>query len=392
MPKCHIRSHFTVGLSLGVVIWGLALHAGSQADVITHFSEFSSDATDDADLTASAQFSTSGSNLGITINNMSSFSIAQLFFNSDSAVSALSFDPLSSPNPAWSIAGAGASQGLGADGFGRYNWLIDFGSGGSRLGAGITNLSLGMTGVTSEATIATKFSVIPPGDVPAVAATKFEAGPGGDSAFGSAQATQVMIRELRDFSGMVTSVPFSVGGLDLVTGAILLTLDPTANNFFGLDAELLQGYIDATLLLEFPEFASPELLGPDPIRIRIIEDGPVTIEPFEGGDGFSFTAMLTGGGTIEEGIFAGVSFTNVNTYDGEGLFGSLIVSDNTPVSWSLNGSGMVTFPPSLGGLTESIDGSGALNVVPEPSGMLLAALSLLALFTIARQRNHGRIR
>jgi hypothetical protein len=270
-----------------------------------------------------------------------------------------------------------------------HNWLIDFGSGISQLGLGITNLSLDMTGVSSEAIIATTFSDTPPGDTAAIGAMKFESGPGGDSGFGSAEATRVMLREIVNFSGMATSVPFTVDGQPLETGKVLITLDPTADNVFALDDELLQGFIDVTLILTFPEFLFPELLGPNPVIIRIIENGPVTIDPFEGGGGFFFTAVLSGGGTVEEGLFAGLTFSNVNVYEGEGLFGSLIVSGDTPVTWTLDGSGTVTFPPSLGGGTEPIDGMGDLNVVPEPSGIVLATLSLCAMLAIALRRNRG---
>jgi hypothetical protein len=389
MISIKLRRQAALLPSLAFAMFGLFVPGDSRADVITHFSQFSSDTTSPEDLTASVQYSISGSDLDITINNPSNYKIGQLYFNADSALSELSFDMSSYPNPAWSITG-GASQTQGADGFGRYNWLIDFGSGANRLGPGVTNLSLNMFGDTSEGTIATKLSTVPPGSIQAISAMKFEAGPEGDSAFGSARPTQVMLRDIQSFTGTATSVPFSVNGYDLETGKIVLALDPSAHNFFGLDAELHQGFIDATLILSLPEFPFPELLGPDPIRIRILESGPVSIYPWDGGGGFDFTALLTGGGTIHEGIFAGVTFSNVNRYEGDGSFGSLIVNA-TPISWSLDHSGTVMFPPSLGGMTQSIDGTGWLNVVPEPGGISLAAISFVALLATARPRRRRLI-
>ena len=161
----------------------LALGGGTaEATVTQTFSQFSSDATLPSAIPATVSYTVSGNQLTISIDNQSSYKIAQVYFNSDTTLTGLSF----TGTALGTISGTSTSQTLGADGFGAYNWLVDFGSGKTRLGAGVTTFALTMTGSTTEATILSKLSVNPPGSIQAVGALKFEAGPGGDSAFGSA--------------------------------------------------------------------------------------------------------------------------------------------------------------------------------------------------------------
>ena len=156
----------------------------AQAGVTLRFSDFSSDSTPVSALRAEVDFTVAGSQLRIAIRNSSQYKIAKLFFNSDPTLSGLAF--AGSVNPAWSISGTGLSQTMNANGFGNYNWLVDFGTGHNRLEAGsTTEIVLNMTGTTSEATIATKLSSIPPGHDRAISVLKFEAGPGDDSAYGA---------------------------------------------------------------------------------------------------------------------------------------------------------------------------------------------------------------
>lgn len=164
----------------------------ARASVILDFSDFSSDETPVSALDAFVQFSVSAGQLFVGINNTSSYSIAQLYFNTDTTLTGLAFNASGATNSAWSVTGTGASQTLGADGMGRYNWLINFGSGSNRLASGsLMNLVFDMTGTTSEATIGSKLSINPPGKVMALAVIKFEAGPNDDSAFGGTTTTRV---------------------------------------------------------------------------------------------------------------------------------------------------------------------------------------------------------
>lgn len=155
------------------------------ATQILEFSDFSSEETILAsELSAQVKFTVSGEQLLIELDNTSDFSIAQLYFNSDSGLTGLNF--AESYNSNWSISGTGDSQDQNANGFGNYNWLIEFGSGDSRLSSGVTtNLRLNMTGTTSEGTIGSKLSGIPSGHTQAIATIKFEAGPDDDSAYGA---------------------------------------------------------------------------------------------------------------------------------------------------------------------------------------------------------------
>ncbi|MBI3909885.1 MAG: hypothetical protein HY320_03015 [Armatimonadetes bacterium] len=190
--------------------------APAHAQTTLTFSGFSSDATSPSVLTGQVTFHVVGSQLNISINNTSAFKVAQLYFNSDTALTGLAF--AGSVNAAWSIAGGGASQTKQADGFGKYNWQIDFGSGDNRLAAGsVTALTLNMTGTTLESTIGNKLSTIPPGSIQAIGVLKFEAGPGDDSAFGATNQPGVPSNP-----PVTPVVPEGPGGLLLIAGILPL--------------------------------------------------------------------------------------------------------------------------------------------------------------------------
>jgi hypothetical protein len=179
-----IASRWTVALAAFLLVGA----GSSRASVVLNFSQLSSDETPASALKATATFTVSGSQLLIDINNQSAYDIAQLYFNTDTALTDLSF--ATAVNPQWSIDGTGTSQSLGADGMGSFNYVIDFGSGADRLDPGsTTQLVLDMTGTTTEATIGSKLSVNPPGDRTALGVIKFESGPKGDSAFGGSTSS-----------------------------------------------------------------------------------------------------------------------------------------------------------------------------------------------------------
>ena len=174
---------FLGALLTAVVLFPLATVNATQ---ILEFSDYSSEETILAsELSAQVKFTVFGDKkqLLIELDNTSDFSIAQLYFNSGSGLTGLNF--AESYNSNWSISGTGAFQKQKASGFGKYNWLIDFGPGGSRLSSGVTYLILDITGTTNEGTISSKLSTIPPGYQRAIAAMKFEAGPDDDSAYGA---------------------------------------------------------------------------------------------------------------------------------------------------------------------------------------------------------------
>ena len=171
---------------ISTLIWGvlaLCLFTGhANASMILPFSDLSSDKTAADDLSATVMFTVSGNQLFIDITNDSDYQIAQLYFNAAPTLTGLSFAPLLD----WSIFGAATDPEQVKSPFGEYDWLIDFGSGpANRLGSGLTQLTLVMTGTTSETMIGNTFSSNPPGGNSALAVLKFEAGPGDDSAFGA---------------------------------------------------------------------------------------------------------------------------------------------------------------------------------------------------------------
>lgn len=210
----------------------------------------------------------------------------------------------------------------------------------------------------------------------------------------------LVLLPVQSFTGIIDSflVPFGEGFVP--TGPIGLALDPAATNVFGLDNVEEAGYIDVTLILTSPLLS---FLGETP-RIRIVEAGPTSVgyvnppgSPAAGslpsdcdcdcdnGFDFFFYSALTGGGTVQDGVFAGAVFENVNAYQGQGLLGSWIVKPNSIVTWTIDDAATVTFPS--GAVVEGIGGRGTLVVTPEPSTFALAALGLAGVWIAGRRKS-----
>ncbi len=206
-------------------------------------------------------------------------------------------------------------------------------------------------------------------------------------AMASELESNLVLMPVQSFTGTTDSIPIPpslTGGVEGVqTGPITLSLAPNTIDVFGLDNVLQQGHIDVTLQLSSPLFTE---LGETPL-IHIVETGPAsvtypttdlvatpsTLPPYD----FLFQAFLTGGGTVENGLFAGTTFHNVNAYEGQGINGSWIVQPGSTVTWDIQHNGSVTFPD--GTTISEIGGSGNLVIAPEPSSWLLLAVGSLAL-------------
>jgi hypothetical protein len=205
---------------------------------------------------------------------------------------------------------------------------------------------------------------------------------------GSGQSNLVL-EPVASFSGTIDSVPIPpslTGGVTGVeTGPITLSLlhSEDVNPVFGLDNIQQSGEIDVTLVLSSPLFT---MLGETPI-IEIHETGPASVNQYDDYGDFNFHADLTGGGTVQNGLFAGTQFHNVNAYDGVGTLGSWDVQLGSAVSWNIENHGSVTFPD--GTTVSGLGGGGQLMMSPEPSSWILLAIATAAIMQIARRRNRA---
>ena len=149
---------------LPFLVGALLLGSGTAAlGVVITLSEYSSNGTDPALLSATLDFSVAGSTLTLEITNdtvaPNGYNINELYFNADGDVTGLSVDhfpPGCVDNHPKTIA-PGETE--------IFSFII--------LGSG----------VGSDFT--TEFSTLPPGDIPAIVAGKFVSGPDGDSAYGA---------------------------------------------------------------------------------------------------------------------------------------------------------------------------------------------------------------
>jgi PEP-CTERM motif-containing protein len=203
--------------------------------------------------------------------------------------------------------------------------------------------------------------------------------------------SNLVLMPVQSFGGTVDSIPIppalAGGASGIETGPITLSLDPMATNVFGLDNALAQGFIDVTLILSSPLFTSLE----ETPRIRVIESGPASVnyvDDYSHNYDFTFLALLTGGGTVDNGLFEGTMFHNLNAYEGTGIVGSWIVQPGSIFTWNIQHNGSITFPD--GTVVEDVGGSGQGRIVPEPSSMALLSVGMATAVALLRRRKQAR--
>jgi hypothetical protein len=205
------------------------------------------------------------------------------------------------------------------------------------------------------------------------------------------------VAPITSFSLEAPSIPLVLNGVNVETGPISASLDPSANNIFVLQAFDLtsgQAILDATLQIRFPLL---NVANEPPPIIRIVESGPFSIVENTGADAV-FTARLTGSGGISDGsIFSGTTarFEDCPECDifpdcpaGDLFCCQIIIRPSDQVIgvsglFSYSGTASITLPLELGGGQIDTVGIGTFTVVPGPivgaglPGLILASGGLL---------------
>jgi hypothetical protein len=170
--------------ALVVALAGFASPA--RAGTTLTLSDMSSDETSAADLSATLTFNVSAETLTLLVTNetdaATGFDISEVYFNAALDVTGLSLIP---EVPGWTLL-----ENQRADGFGTFDFglLSDLGNDPAEIGPTESlEFNFEITGMSpfDDVYFTTKFSSIPPGEHPALAAAKFVSGPGDDSAFGA---------------------------------------------------------------------------------------------------------------------------------------------------------------------------------------------------------------
>ena len=158
--------------------------ASMASGTIIDLSAQSSDETDPSVLDARLGFEVNGNTLTLTVFNDTTnpfeYSINEVYFNGDDLVD-LTLDPL----PGWAL-----QNGVGADGFGTFDFALIDGEGeGDGIAAGDSLVfTFTITGDATKNTFIKNLSTLPPGDKQMTHAAKFFGGPDDDSAFGAVPA------------------------------------------------------------------------------------------------------------------------------------------------------------------------------------------------------------
>jgi len=171
------------------------LVASSASATVIQLSEMSSDETPASALSALVNISVSGTELTITLENQSDYAITDFYFNASTDVSVLSLTSVEiasvDQTAAWDDVVDLTASGFGADGMGLFDAHV-FNT--DPLSA-TTQIEIGQTATFTFAINSglsamdfVELSTNPPGEFEKLFVAKFQAGPGGDSAYGGSAA------------------------------------------------------------------------------------------------------------------------------------------------------------------------------------------------------------
>lgn len=206
--------------------------------------------------------------------------------------------------------------------------------------------------------------------------------------------------QITEFTGDLTGVYLYRGAQEIFTGPLELALDASygADNFFVADWDTKTASTRFHLLISAPE------IGVYGVPIEINESGALTspLPLFDTtllytvGNFPEISGSLIGGGTVQEGDFAGFTYRNINNFssirvegDGNKVYVSpegdkvkveLPASSPMPARYNLEGT--ITPPPTpqnLNPLPQRTTGNGNVLVqgIPEPSTWVLALAGLV---------------
>ncbi|MGD2108434.1 MAG: hypothetical protein PVI86_03485 [Phycisphaerae bacterium] len=120
-----------------------------------------------------------------------------------------------------------------------------------------------------------------------------------------------------DYSGTTSGIMIDVGNGPEPTGDISFSMDCTAppeEQTITFDFDALTCILHLDVVATFP---LQQAMGLPPVNMTIDESGPLD-DPGEVDLGdyiLGLSASLSGGGTVEEGVFTGFTFANANNYN-----------------------------------------------------------------------------
>jgi hypothetical protein len=191
----------------------------------------------------------------------------------------------------------------------------------------------------------------------------------------------------QSFTGSLSPVEVDLGSGPVSTGLISYSLDATnpSAQQFGFNFSSLTATAQLDLVVNFPLL---QTLGAPPLKIQIVESGPIVSGvpdlPVGDNQSLTFRALLTGGGTVGPGsVFSGFTFSNLNDTT---TVKNVNVAPGGTYNQTVTGGGNITITATItqpGKPPVPTGGTGTFGVgpnpLPEPSSMILLGSGLAAL-------------